>query len=224
MTFHIYHLVDTYGYWLIALGAFFEGDTFLIAGGVAAERHLLNAFYLIIISIFLSMFHDGLLFYLGRFMGVRLLKKYPKVDQKMTKVFHYIDKYGIWVILVLRFAYGLRTLIPLAVGMGKISDKKFFFYDFLGGVLWSLSFILGGALFGKAMTVVVRKFQWFGDFENLTVVIVLLILLFMLLGGIYHWMQRIKLKKKFRDLAVKIYPNPLEERLQKREEGNHDDE
>jgi membrane protein DedA with SNARE-associated domain len=204
MTLHIYHLVDTYGYWLIALGAFFEGDTFLIAGGVAAEKHLLNALYLIVIAIFLSMLHDGILFYLGRFTGAKLIKKYPKIEKKMEKPFSYIDKYGVWVILILRFAYGFRTLIPIAIGMGKISGKKFFIYDFLGGVLWSLTFILGGALFGKAMALVIREFEWFGDFENLTIVLVLLIFLFMLCGAIYHWIRRIKIKKRLHQLASKI--------------------
>jgi membrane protein DedA with SNARE-associated domain len=200
--FHIYHLVDTYGYWLVALGAFFEGDTFLVAGGLAAQQHLLNMLYLVIISIFLSMLHDGLLFYLGRIMGVRILKKYPKIEEKMKKVFENIDKYGIFVILILRFAYGFRTLIPIAIGMGKISDKKFFFYDFLGGVIWSLVFILGGVLFGKAMNVFIQKFQFFGDLENLTVLIVVVIVLLAFLVGIYHWVKKIKIKQKLQKLAL----------------------
>jgi membrane protein DedA with SNARE-associated domain len=199
---HIYQLVDAYGYWLVALGAFFEGDTFLVAGGVAAQKHLLNMLYLVIISIFLSMFHDGLLFYVGRTMGLRILKKYPKIEQKMTKVFENIDKYGILVILILRFAYGFRTLIPIAIGMGKISDKKFFFYDFLGGIIWSLSFILGGVLFGKAMNVFIRKFQIFGDLENLTILIVVVIVLIAFLVGIYHWIKKIKIKQRLQKLAL----------------------
>ena len=204
---YFYHLIDIYGYWLVACGALVEGDTFLIAGGVAAQKHLLNGLNLIVISIFLSMVHDGLLFYVGRFMGIRLLKKYPKIESKMAKALKYIDKYGVLAILILRFAYGLRTLIPLAIGMGKISAKKFFFYDFLGGVIWSVSFILGGVLFGKALTMFMRKFefllQFFSDIDNLSILIVAVSVLIVIFIGVYQGIKRVKINQKIKDLTLK---------------------
>ncbi len=203
MAIHLYHLVNTYGYWFMVLGAFLETDTLLIAGGFAANQHLLNVGYLIIIAIGFSMLHDCILFYIGRGIGIKLLNKYPGLEQKMHKASEYIDRYGLWVILILRFAYGLRTLIPIALGMSKISDKKFLFYDFIGGILWSIFFIFGGALFGKAMAVLIPKFQWFGDFDNITIVIALIVFLGMFAGGIYHWIRRIKMKSLFRAGRIK---------------------
>jgi len=189
MDHQITEWVYTYGYWLISLGAFIEGDTFLVAGGLAAQKNLLNVFYLVFLSIVFSMLHDLILFYIGRIGGRKMLKKMPKIEQRIHTLLEKINQYGVWIILVLRFAYGFRTLIPIALGMSEISQKKFWFYDFIGGVIWSFAFIVGGFVFGKALDHFLAKLAVFGELEKWTIAVVVIAVIIAGVWGALKWLK-----------------------------------
>jgi membrane protein DedA with SNARE-associated domain len=150
-------LINTWGYWLMAFGAIIEGETFLIIGGIAAANGLLHLPGLIILSSIGCLLHDGFFFYLGRYGGERLLRKKPKWQPKVNRVTDLLEKYDFWLIIAFRFAYGLRTVIPFALGLSKISNIKFTIFDLIGAVIWSCFFILGGYYFGQGLIVLMHK-------------------------------------------------------------------
>ena len=45
--------------------------------------------------------------------------------------------------------YGLRTVMPFVLGMSKSDPKKFLLLDFVGALIWALTFGLAGDLFGQ---------------------------------------------------------------------------
>lgn len=145
----------------MTFGALIEGETFLVAGGIAAQQGLFHLPGLIALALVGSMIHDGVFFYIGRFGGAKFFEKRPGVHQKLTGIIGLFDKYGVWLILALRFAYGLRTLIPTAIGMSHISNQKFWLFDIIGGFVWSCTFILAGYVFGSAVTVALHKLHLF---------------------------------------------------------------
>ena len=150
MTPYLHDLILTYGYWLMAFGALIEGETFLIAGGIAAQQGILDPVILILFALFGSMIHDFAFFFIGRFFGQNYLDKKPQFHAKADAVLDLLDKYGVWLIIGLRYAYGLRTIIPTALGLSHISSQRFIFFDLIGGILWSCTFVLGGYFLGKA--------------------------------------------------------------------------
>lgn len=155
----VFALIKQYGYWLMAFGAIIEGETFLVAGGVAAHAGFFHLSGLIALALLGSTFHDCTLFFAGRFFGKALIKRKPQMYAKVHGILHLFDKYGVLIIIALRFAYGFRTIIPSVLGMSPISAKKFIFYDIIGGIIWSCTFILGGYIFGAAIDKFLNDFE-----------------------------------------------------------------
>ncbi|MDO8954971.1 MAG: DedA family protein [Gammaproteobacteria bacterium] len=153
------HLLSVYGYWLMAFGALIEGETFLIAGGIAAQHGIFHLGGLIALAVVGSTIHDCFFFLLGRYAGVGLFKRKPSFYERSKNILALFDKYGVWLIIGLRFAYGLRTIIPTVLGVSHISFKKFFIFDLIGGVIWSVTFIVGGYLFGATLEALVGNFS-----------------------------------------------------------------
>ena len=63
---HFEVLIQTHGYWVIFLGTFVEGETFLILGRFAAHRGYLHLDWVILIAFFGSLAGDNFFFFLGR--------------------------------------------------------------------------------------------------------------------------------------------------------------
>ena len=66
------HLIQQYGYSLMLVGALIEGETFLIAGGIAAQQGLLHLPGLILLAFIGSFIHDVACFLIGRYAGKSL--------------------------------------------------------------------------------------------------------------------------------------------------------
>ncbi len=192
MTPELAHLLSTYGYWLMAFGALIEGETFLIAGGIAAHKGYFHLGGLILLAVVGSTIHDCFFFFLGRLGGDRFIKKKPQLYEKAERILDLFEKYGIWLIIGLRFAYGLRTMIPTVFGISHISNAKFIFYDVLGGILWACTFILGGYFFGAVLDQVMTQFDNYSAYVfygllGLAGVVLLL--------GLGYWRYRVRRKK-----------------------------
>ena len=150
-------LIQQWGYWLMFGAAIIEGETFLVLGGVAAAAGMLDLGWIIILSIIGCLIHDCFLFYLGRYVGPKILKRKPNWQPKVDRISLMIDKYNFWLILGFRFTYGLRTIIPFALGMSNISNAKFMLFDTIGAIVWVLVFLLGGYYFGSALGIILHK-------------------------------------------------------------------
>lgn len=187
----IHHLVNTYGYWLMAFGAIIEGETFLLAGGIAISHGWLGLSGCILLAVIGSTFHDCFFFLIGRYGGDWLFKRKPLLQQKADSVIKLFDKYGVWLIVFMRFAYGLRTIIPAAIGMSHITKRKFLVYDVLGGIIWSSCFILGGLFLGNVLT---RLLHRLGHVEHIIFRIVIVLIVLALAISFGTWII-----KKFRN-------------------------
>jgi membrane protein DedA with SNARE-associated domain len=186
------HLISVYGYWLMLFGALIEGETFLIAGGIAAQQGLLQIQWVLLFALVGSTLHDNTFFALGRYGGRRFLDNKPTLQAKAEGVLTLFDKYGSWLVLALRFLYGLRTMIPVVLGMSHIKGIKFFWLDVIGGIVWSVLFVGGGYVFGSALTAFMHRI---GHFETLVGRSVIVIIVFAVFLAIGVWWYR-KYKKQ----------------------------
>ena len=60
-----------------------------------------------------------------------------------------MKKHGSWIIFMQKFVYGIKTLIPLAIGITKYDFVKFSVLNFLAAVVWTLVVGFGSYLAGK---------------------------------------------------------------------------
>ena len=140
-----------FGPFAIALGAAVEGQTAVIAGGVMARSQILSPVVVVLAAALGSGIVDYLLFVLGRsFRHTRWVKKVaakPTFDRALVL----IERYPTGFILSFRFLYGLRAAGPVAVGVSKVSTRKFAILNAVAAGLWAGVFVGLGYVFGPPL-------------------------------------------------------------------------
>lgn len=145
--------LQSWGDWFYPLAfvwSFFEGETFVIFGGIAAHMGILNL-KLLIGTVWIGSFcGDQLWFYIGRRWGNRGLARFPSAQARTAVVLTWLERYGVLFILSFRFLYGVRNIASVALGTSKLPWIKFLCWNFLAAGLWAFSFAGAGYLLGEA--------------------------------------------------------------------------
>jgi membrane protein DedA with SNARE-associated domain len=168
------HLLEHYGYAAVFVGTLAEGESMLLLGGYAAHREYLELPLVIATAFIAAVAGDQIYFHLGRRYGPRLLARQPRLNAKVTTAVRMVERHGTSVVLAMRFMWGLRTALPLAVGMSAMTARRFLVLDLLAAALWSTLIACIG--FG-AMRVLTRWIDDLHRHEHWIVGILLLIAL-----------------------------------------------
>ncbi len=153
------HLIETFGYWAILIGTFFEGETVLVLAGFAAHRGWLDLPWVMVAAFCGSVAGDQLWYYIGRRHGTPLLMKRPTWRERMDKVSARIRRHGDLLVLTSRFLYGLRTVIPFAVGAARVPPLRYAVLNIAGAAVWSVAFAFLGYYLGEALSRLLPRFH-----------------------------------------------------------------
>lgn len=137
-------LLHQYGYLLIFLGTFVEGETLLMLGGYFAHRGYLDLGGVVATSFIAAVCGDQLFFHLGRSHAKDLLARFPRLRDKVNLALHRVERHQVKVVLTMRFLWGLRIALPVALGLTSMSARKFFWLNLLSAAVWSCVFALIG--------------------------------------------------------------------------------
>lgn len=144
-------LLQDYGYLALFLGTFFEGETILVLAGFLASRGYLQIDLVVITAFFGSYSGDQLWYYLGRHKGRRLLARKPRWQVMGDKALAHLRRHpDIWV-LSFRFVYGLRTVMPVAIGLSGYPPLRYLLLNGIGAVVWALALGLAAFHFGSVL-------------------------------------------------------------------------
>jgi membrane protein DedA with SNARE-associated domain len=143
-------LIATHGYWVLTIGCLLEGETVLLLAGFAASRGHLELVAVIAIAATAGFAGDQIFFWIGRRHGSAVLKRFPSVAGKAERVFRLIHRYQAWVIVGVRFAYGLRIAGPILIGTSRMSVGRFMAFNAIGAIIWAILVAGIGFLFGEA--------------------------------------------------------------------------
>ena len=146
-------IVENYGYIAILIGTFLEGETVLILGGFAAHRGYLELPWVILVAIIGTLTGDQLFFYLGRRHSHAFLEKRPSWKVRVDRALRLLNRFQIYLILVFRFLYGLRSVTPFVVGASSFPAKRFILLNIIGAIIWAIVIGTGGYIFGQALTI-----------------------------------------------------------------------
>lgn len=144
-------LLQQYGYLLIFLGTFVEGESLLMLGGYFAHRGYLELGGVIATSFVAAMCGDQLFFHLGRSHAKGLLARFPRLRDKVNLALVRVEQHQVKVVLSMRFLWGLRIALPVALGLTRVPARKFFWLNLLSAAVWSSVFALLG--FGASRVV-----------------------------------------------------------------------
>jgi len=128
-----------------------EGETFVIFAALAAQRGHLNIVALFTAAWLGSFFGDQVFFFLGRFFGTRILARYPSMKPKTDKILKGLEKYHVAFILSYRFMYGVRNVSGIAIGLSKLSWRRFAVLNCLAAFIWATAFCTVGYQFGNVI-------------------------------------------------------------------------
>ena len=137
-------LLHQYGYLMIFVGTLAEGETLLMLGGYFAHRGYLNLGGVIATSFVAAVCGDQLFFHLGRSHAKGLLERFPRLRDKVNGALHRVEQHQVKVVLSMRFLWGLRIALPVALGLTSMGSRKFFWLNLLSAALWSCVFALLG--------------------------------------------------------------------------------
>ncbi|MEQ5041818.1 DedA family protein [Providencia manganoxydans] len=151
MTAELTNWITEYGYWATFFGAMIEGETAAFLSGVAAHNQLLYYPWVMLFAALGGIVSDNVLFYVGYFAGSQILPKFHRHQKKINRVQQLIRQHENFIIIAIRFAYGLRTVGPIIIGASKVNPFKFFILNILGGALWGVIIVSCGYFISSAI-------------------------------------------------------------------------
>lgn len=157
-----------YGYLALLVGTFFEGETIVVLGGLAAKFGHLSLPSVIAVSIVGTVLGDQLYFLVGRRYGKRIVRYKPQWAERADRFTALIDRWDVYLILSFRFMYGLRSIASFAFGMSSVPFGKFAVLNLVGAVVWATVMACFGYLLGKGAELVMDDVQGRGVLLLLT--------------------------------------------------------
>ncbi len=181
--------LETYGYIFLFLGTFLEGEAVLVLAGYFAFQAKLNIFGVILTAFTGSFLGDQFYFYLGRWRGRWLIGMFPSMSGKFRRGLKLIEKYGSFVAFISRYTYGFRILLPVILGITRLSRIKFLYLNLCSAFTWAIIFSLAGFLFGKSASFFIEDLD---RYEPYVILVLFCLIGCMWLAHFLHirWMGR----------------------------------
>lgn len=142
-----------YGYAILFLWSILEGEMGLIMAGILAHTGDMDYLMSIFIAGLGGFTGDQCYFYLGRFNKGLIQRKLHSQRRKFAIAHLLLKKYGWPIIFMQRYMYGLRTVIPISIGITKYSAKRFALINLLSAWAWAAititpAYLLGAEILG----------------------------------------------------------------------------
>ncbi len=162
-------LLADYGYLAVFIGCLLEGETILVLAGVAAQQGLLSLPAVVALAFVGGTLGDQIFFFTGRRYGHTLLRQSSRFAPAVQRVNALLLRHDAWLIVGVRFMYGLRIAGPIAIGMSDVPARRFLGFNLLGAALWAAVITGVGYGFGQSL-------QWLiadlARFEEIALVLI----------------------------------------------------
>ena len=121
----------------------------ILFAGYAAHSGVLQFGTLIGVCWFGSFFGDVFRFWIGRQFGTRWLKRFPRIENAVTKAALLSERHYIWMILLHRYPHGIRGVAALAYGISSLPWSVFLPLNIVASGIWAVAIVSSGYAFGK---------------------------------------------------------------------------
>ena len=179
--------LETWGYIAIAFFAFGGSLVIVAAAGVFAALGKIDLGIALTIATVSNFLGDMFLFYLARYQRESVKHYFQKHQRKIAFSTLLFRKYGDIAVFVQKFLYGIKTLIPLTMGLSKYSFVKFGILNLFASIIFVIVMGLGGYYASGFIT---NIFNHISDKPWIAPLI-----LFSLLGGVWYLMERATKRK-----------------------------
>lgn len=161
------HLLDTWGYPLVALfiavestGIPFPGETMLVTAAVYAGTGHLSIFWVIVSAAIGAIMGDNFGYLAGRHGGRRLVLRFGKYvrikPHHLDYAERFFQKHGDKTVFLGRHLAVLRAWAALLAGTNRMPWPKFLLYNAAGGIVWTVMYGILGYVLGNNLPLLHR--------------------------------------------------------------------
>ena len=155
-------LIKEWGYIILFLYSFGGGFIALVVASILAYGGELNIVFVLITAGIANFIGDQFLFLIARNNKDQAKQMMQKHKRKIALSHLMMRKYGYLVIFIQKYIYGIKTLIPLAMGLTKYDTKKFIIFNFLATIIWTLIIGIGAYMLGELVYQYIDEFKTYG--------------------------------------------------------------
>ena len=175
-------LIAKYGYVILFLYSLGGGFIALVGASILSFAGKMDLSLSILVACVANFLGDWLLFYLARYQKAMMQPYLASHRRKLALVHLLMRKYGSVLLVVQKYIYGFKTLVPLAIALTPYSLLKFNLYNAIGAVIWSISIGLLGYF---ASGILIQTFELLGEYPAIAPLFVVI-----LLGVLWLWLSR----------------------------------
>lgn len=131
-------------------------DFLLITAGALVSRCIPDHYFKLYFWMFFGCWISGFeAYWIGRLLGPKLYGlwgfRHFVNPERIEKLHHYYEKFGIWTFIICRFIPGgVRNALFITAGMGKMPFLLFIFRDFVAAALSTSVIFYIGYVFGES--------------------------------------------------------------------------
>ncbi len=152
----ILNSLSTYGYIILALYSFGGGMAGLAGAGVLSSMGKMDITTSIAIATLFNYIGDNILFYMAQTNKESVMPYVKKFKGRIhARTVLMMRKYGWMVVFFQKYVYGVKTLVPIIMGLSKYDLRKFLILNIFASIVWG--FVVG--LLSYYFSAVVRG--WF---------------------------------------------------------------
>jgi membrane protein DedA with SNARE-associated domain len=140
-----------YGYLILGYYSFGGGMLGLIGAGILSSMGKMDITLSIVIATVANFVGDTVLFYLAQTNKKEVQKYLTKHKRKIAYTNLLMRKYGSWVVFLQKYVYGVKTLVPIVMGLTKYDFRKFTLLNIPASILWGLVVGLTSYYFSAAV-------------------------------------------------------------------------
>ncbi|MBW3628720.1 MAG: DedA family protein [Gemmatimonadetes bacterium] len=143
--------IEQFGPWAVFAGLMIEGEMALLLAGYAVHHGYLPLLPTLLLGTAGGICSDGLYYWLGRTYGARFLRSRPGLRPLRARAILLLRRRGHLMALGVRFAMGLRIVLPTVMGAARMPPRVYHSYNAVGAFLFAAVYLALGYVFGRAI-------------------------------------------------------------------------
>ncbi len=162
--------IKDWGYIALFLYSVGGGFVGLVIAGVLSYAGDLNIVVSMIVAGTANFIGDQFLFYMARTNKIYAKDTIKKYGRKVALSHLLMRRYGSTVVFIQKYIYGIKTLIPLAMGLTKYSFQKFTIYNILATLVWVIVVGTASYMMGELILTYLEEYKYYGVATILAIV------------------------------------------------------
>jgi membrane-associated protein len=131
--------------------AFLPGDSLLFVAGAIAATGVMDVWVLMVVIFVGAVLGNTVNYHIGAWLGHKVYDgTIGWIDPvALRKTHDFYERHGGKTLVLARFTPVVRSFAPLVAGAGDMNIARFQFFNVAGALLWVVSLVGGGYLFGN---------------------------------------------------------------------------